>query len=79
MSARGGCCADIGEQVAKAEKAVAGKAPVKRNRFSQRSGGPAPHPADPHTITAARMAGDAVPSQALRNLHGGRPINTIPH
>jgi len=43
--------------------------------------GPAdPHriQANPHTITAVRMAGDAVPSQALRNLHGGRPINIIP-
>jgi hypothetical protein len=30
----------IDEQVAKAEQAVAGKAPVKRNRFIQLSGGP---------------------------------------
>ncbi len=35
----GGPCGGIGEQVAKAEQAVAGKAPGKRNRFIQLSGG----------------------------------------
>jgi len=32
----------LDEQVAKAEQAVAGKAPVKRNRFIQLSGGTRP-------------------------------------
>jgi hypothetical protein len=38
----------IDEQVAKAEKAVAGKIPVKRNRFITLAGGQKTSPTSPH-------------------------------